>query len=171
MRKLALLAFCGALIATSGAFAQSTAQPSAEALALTRRYLAAMHMDTSMKPMLLSMTGQMVRQQAQRYPNLNDAQRERLAAAINEAVNDAYDQGLLERMAEKMVPGMATAFSVDELKALVAFYESPVGQSIIGKMPALGEISGKAVVELMPEMQADIEARVQKNIDALKLPK
>jgi hypothetical protein len=70
-----------------------------------------------------------------------------------------------------MVPGMATVFSVDELKALVAFYESPVGQSIIGKMPALGEISGKAVVELMPEMQADIEARVQRNIDALKLPK
>lgn len=171
MRKLALLTFCCALIAASGAFAQSSPQPSPEAVALTRRYLAAMHMDTSLKPMVLSMTGQMVRQQAERYPKLNDAQRERLAAAINEAVAEAYNEGLLEKMAEKMVPGMATVFSIDELKALVAFYESPLGQSIIGKMPALGEISGKAVVELMPEMQADMEARVQKNLEALKLPK
>ena len=176
MRALGLIVFCAGLAASgmTEAKAQAAAPavaPSAEAMALTRRYIAAMHMDQSMKPMMLSMVDAMVKQQAQRYPNLTAAQRERLAGAVMAAVTDAYNDGLMTRMADKMAPGIATVFSIDELKALVDFYESPKGQAIIGKMPALGEISGRAVMEMVPEMQNDLQARIVKNVEALKLDK
>ncbi|PHY20003.1 hypothetical protein CSW59_09130 [Caulobacter sp. BP25] len=149
----------------------SAAAPSAEAMALTRRYIAAMRMEQSMKPMMLSMVDAMIEQQAQRYPNLNDDQRKRLAGAVMAAVEDVYNNGLMARIADKMAPGMATVYSVDELKALVAFYESPIGQGIIEKMPALGQISGRAIMELLPEMQNDLQSRIVKNVEALNLGK
>lgn len=140
-------------------------------MALTRRYITAMHMDESMKPMMLSMMDAMIKQQAQRYPKLTDEQRKRLAGAVMAAVEEAYNDGLMARIADKMAPGIATVYSVDELKALVTFYESPMGQGIIKKMPALGEISGRAVMELLPEMQNDLQARIVKNVEALDLGK
>lgn len=169
MRRLALFAFCTGLATATFAQAQVQQPAAAEAEALSRRYIAALHMDQSLKPMMLSMTEVMVEQQAKRHPNLSDAQRKQLTGAINAAIQDVYDKGLFDKMADKMIPGMVAVFSVGELKALAEFYESPTGQSIVGKLPAFGQIGGKAVAELMPEMQKDLEARIVKNVEALKL--
>lgn len=176
MRRLGLIVFLAGL-ATAGLAeagqkppepAAAPAAPSPEAEALARRYIAAMHMEQSMKPMLLTMTDAMIKQQAQRYPNLTESQRAQLTQAVMSAVEDSYNQDLLGRMADKMIPGMATVFSVDELRALAEFYESPTGQAIVAKMPAFGKISARAVIELMPEMQNDLQARIAKNVEALK---
>lgn len=172
MRILALTMFCLGLAAAGVAEAQvqvAPVAPSPEAEALSRRYIEALHMEQSLKPMILSMTEAMVEQQTQRYPRLTDAQKKQVAGAINTAVQEVYDKGLIDKMAEKMIPGMTAVFSVDELKALAEFYESPTGQSIVGKLPAFGQISSKAIVQLMPEMQQELQGRILKNIEALKL--
>lgn len=176
VRVLGVLVFCAGL--TVGGLVEAKVQvsgppvaPFAEAMALTRRYIAAMRMEQSMKPMMLSMVDAMVQQQAQRYPNLTDEQRKRLAGAVMAAVEEVYSDGLMAKITDKMAPGVATVYSVDELKALVTFYESPMGRTIVDKMPALGEVSGRAVMELLPEMQNDLQTRIVKNVEALNLGK
>ncbi len=56
----------------------------------------------------------------------------------------------------------AEVYSLEELKGLVAFYESPVGQSMIEKQPVViqkaMQISQKRMASLIPEIQKMSEA-------------
>jgi hypothetical protein len=164
------------LLGAGGAFAADApkpapaaqVEPSAKALALTRRYIAAMHMDASMKPMLGGMLEAMTAQRVAGLPDLTDTQRSQLTSALNEATMESLDDGLLTKLMDRMVPGFASVYSEEELQAMVDFYEGPMGQAIVAKMPTLGPIAGKAAVEAMPEMQADLEKRFKAKIEALK---
>lgn len=168
--SLVLLGAGGAFAADAPAPAPAAAQaePSAKALALTRRYIAAMHMDASMKPMLGGMLEAMTAQRMARLPDLTDTQRSQLTSALNESMMESLDDGLMTKLMDRMIPAFASVYSEEELQALVDFYEGPMGQAIIAKMPALGPIAGKAAAEAMPEMQADLEKRFKAKIEALK---
>lgn len=145
-------------------------EPSPQAVALTRRYLAAMRVDDSLKPMMNSMMSAMLDQQIKSRRDLTPEQQKLAQKAISDALVETLDAGMLDRIFEVMIPSIARVFSESELRAMVDFYESPVGQSIIGKMPAYGEASSAAVVAIMPEMQADLEKRIRKNLEAVFPP-
>lgn len=146
------------------------AAPSPQAVALTRRYLAAMRVDESLKPMMNNMMSAMLDQQIKSRRDLTPEQQNLAQKAISAAFVETLDAGMLDRLFEALIPSIARVFSESELKAMVDFYESPVGQSIISKMPAYGEASSAAIVAIMPEMQADMERRIRKNLEAVVPP-
>ncbi len=164
MKRFAIVAFAALCLAAGSSGAARAAQqpsppaaaPSPRALELTKRYIAALHIDQSMKPMMQSMLGPMLDQQAKANPNMTEAQRK----AVREALEEFVGGDLMDEIMERTTPIYATIFSEDELQALVDFYESPRGQSIVGKMPQMGPAMGKIMVEIMPQLQAQIAKRI-----------
>jgi len=174
MKRFVAVAFAAlCLVAGAAQAAEPTppaaaeAAPSPKAVALIRRYLAAMHMKESFRPMMDSMMSGMLAQQAKSYPGLTPEQAVAVNAAVKEAFDESLNAGLLDKMMEAMVPSMARVFSEDELQALVDFYESPKGQAVIAKMPEFGRVAGLEMGKFVPEMQADLQKRVQQKLSAL----
>jgi hypothetical protein len=147
----------------------AAATPTPRALALTKRYIAALHVDDSMKPMMQSMMGPMMDEQARAFPNMTDEQRK----AVHETVEEFVAGDMMSVVIERMTPIYATTFSEEELQAMVDFYESPMGQSIIGKMPRMGPAMAQLMVEMMPEIRATMTRRLCEKLhcDAAPAPK
>jgi hypothetical protein len=165
MRKfLTLLALTCALAAP----AVACAEPSAKALALTKRMVAAMHMQETMVPMLRNMMAQQADAIAVNQKSLNDKQKAMLRDAVRESMEDVFDGGFMQQLMDKLTPAYAEVYSEEELQAMVDFYESPIGQSILRKMPQLGTIASKSVAELLPKMQAEMVAKMSKRMEAIK---
>lgn len=63
-----------------------------------------------------------------------------------------------ENMKEDYITLYADTFTEEELRGLVAFYKSPIGQALAKKTPELTkksmELSQKVMVKLMPKIQA-----------------
>ena len=148
------------------AAAATSAAPSPRALALTKRYIAALHVDQTMKPMMQSMMGPMLDEQERVNPNLTAVQRK----AIRETVEEFVGGDMMDDILERMTPAYATIFSENELQALVNFYESPTGQSIIGKMPQMGPVAAKVMVEIMPELRTRLAQRICEKLSCDKAP-
>src|SRR6478752_7254708 len=126
--------------------------PSPRALALSRRDVAALHIDESMRPMMQGMLRPMLDEQVKANPNLTEEQRR----AIRETVEEFIADDMMGDIMQRTIPIYATTFSEDELQALAEFYESPRGQSIVAKMPLMGPAMGKVMVEIMPELRAKL---------------
>lgn len=69
---------------------------------------------------------------------------------------------------EDMISIYVKTFSEDELKGMLAFYKSPVGQSVINKMPAALQ-QGMAVMQKhMPKLQEQVKKTVDQMTDEIK---
>jgi hypothetical protein len=152
----ALCVFASPVQAAQQASPPAAAAPSPRALALTKRYIAALHVDQTMKPMLQGMMGPMMDEQLRANPNLTETQRK----AARETVEEFMEGDMMNDILERMTPVYATTFSEDELQAMVDFYESPTGQSIIAKMPNMGPAMARIMVEMMPEIRAGVTKRM-----------
>lgn len=75
------------------------------------------------------------------------------AAAIREVVVD-MTQAMMPRMFEAMAPVYADIFTLEELRAMVAFYESDVGQNLLVKSVQAMPRLNAAAMSVMPEMLA-----------------
>jgi hypothetical protein len=156
LRRLALaVGLTAALVLSAGpGFAQApaapakvaTAAPSPEAIELSRRYFKAMRLEDSLgkaldllDPALLTGGGDGDPEQAE---------------AMRSATKQALDAAM-PRYIEKLTPLLASAYSEEELAALVAFYESPVGQSVVAKSRDVGGISSQAMKDLLPGIMDD----------------
>jgi hypothetical protein len=163
------LLMAGALLAgpapvAAQAAASATARPAAvspKAEALVRCYLAAIHFEKLLDAMMGSMIPVMTDSMGKQYPNLTDQQRSEIGAAVRESMREDFTPKMLERM----VPIYAQAFSESELEAMVTFYESPAGQSIMQKTPSLAPKSAEVARDLMPEVQKDVMRRLCAKID------
>ena len=81
-------------------------------------------------------------------PNVtvNADQQQRIGTLMSDAMND-----IRPRMEALMISGSAEVFSVEELRALIDFYGSEHGASVMTKMtPFMTNVMGR----LAPEMQA-----------------
>lgn len=127
--------------------AVAKAPPSARALDLSRRYFKAMRMDESMSNILDSLDPLMTSDDgAEDSEVMRQSTREALDAAM-----PAY--------IERMVPVFAASYTEEELEALVAFYESPLGQSVVAKSRGMGGASSEAMKDLLPTILDDAEKR------------
>lgn len=149
MRRLALtVGLTAALVLSAGSsFAEAPAAPapSARAIELSQRYFKAMRLEDTLgkaldmlDPVLLT-AGE------------GDAEQ---AEAMRSATKQALDAAMPQYIA-KMTPLLASAYSEEELAALVAFYESPVGQSVVAKSRDVGGISSQAMKDLLPGIMDD----------------
>jgi hypothetical protein len=149
--SLCLVAFC-----SLPAFAQDAAAPADDPkIALAIKILQETHAADSMSAILDTLIPRIVQGIKQQAPNLTDDQAKMISGM------------LLDEMKSRL-PIMLTAnariyashFSLDELKALEQFYQTPVGQKTITELPAiakevfpLGEAWGReSVMEAMPKV-------------------
>jgi hypothetical protein len=136
------------------------AEPSAEKLALARRYAAALHMENIMGTMMNNLMPIVVERTAK-------ARGLAVTPELKEAMGRAAERSarhMTPRMLEVMTPALAESFSEDELKAAVAYYESAAAQSLLAKMPAYTARTMPQLAELMPAMEADLQARICEEI-------
>ena len=65
-----------------------------------------------------------------------------------------------EKMKGEYIDLYAKAFTVDEMKAIIAFYKTPAGKALLEKQPELMkqgmEIGQKATLRMMPKIQVII---------------
>ncbi len=163
MRKL-ILAGAAALAMTvvmpHMAMAQTNDSPSPERLALAKRYVAAMHINQMISGMMHQMMPIMTQQMQKTQPGLTDAQMKDVSDAVTASM-DEY----MPKMTEAMIPVYAETFSTEELTKLDEFYESPIGQSILAKTPQAMQKMMPVMMQMMPQMQADIKTRICAKID------
>lgn len=135
-RTLAALIFC---LPTAG-FAQTS-----ETMAAAERYIAMPEIQSMMDEMLGAEAA------AANFRNglpptipTTDAQLEEIGALLSSKM-----QTLRPELEAAMTSGAAKHFTVDEIEALIAFYQSPLGASVMAKMqPYMTETMG----EIMPAM-------------------
>jgi len=164
MRKfLTILALTCALAAP----AVASAEPTAKTLALTRRMVVAMHIEENMVPMLQTMLRQQVELTVAQRKNLSDQQKTQLSSALSETMDEIFAGGFMSDMMERLIPAYAEVYSEDELQALVDFYESPMGQRVLRKMPLLGPAAAKVVADVTPKMQAEMIEKLTKKLEGL----
>lgn len=125
MRFPGLIAAVAALLFAAPAFAQDA--PSAERLALADRFLALSQgdaMEEAIKAQLDEAYGK---------SELPAAEREWLMTNMTVTITRVMEQALVD-----LRDDVAALFTEEELRATIAFYETPVGQSVVNKSVEIG---------------------------------
>lgn len=111
--------------------------------------------ESQMRSMDASITAQMSPESAADYRRQMTAIAPDMKRVILQAV---------QRMKPDMVAAVAKTYSAGELKALVNFYSSPIGSSIVAKNPALMDsmmaVSGARMGEMMQELQGVVAGQM-----------
>lgn len=131
----------------------SAAAPSARQLDLTRRYI-----DLTMTDQFEHSLRQVIIAQAEMDPNarsLPDADRRFIAELSAELTTD-----MIPQMLEAMVPIYARTFTEAELEAMIAFYDSEMGKSIIEKTMTVMPEANAAAMTVMPQLMEKMAARM-----------
>ena len=118
----------------------------AERLALSNRFIALMQTD-QMSATFSQMMGIMV-------PDGPGMTAER-SAGLQRAMTRMSTE-MFPRLFAIMTPIYADIFSLEELRGLVAFYESDIGQSMIRKSQEAGPRAAAAMMAILPEIRRDM---------------
>lgn len=143
------------VLAAGPALCADAAAPNAHSEALARKLFAETHMDQMMGNMMRQMAPAMLEQQRKANPHLSD----RDAKAVSDAMAEAMDAFML-KVIDKSIPLYASTFTEKELQDLVNFYDSPSGKAMLEKMPALTTKLVPIIMEMTPEMTADLTKRI-----------
>ena len=139
-------------IAFAAEKAAAPAKPSERALSLARRYFAAMQFEQTVLGVYESMDV---------YKMLNESDPSMAGLdpkAMNEATKEAMT-AFMPKMVDAMVPVVAATFTEQELEAMVAFYESDVGQSVVSKSAGMTMPMMQAMMKIVPDYVGDIVDR------------
>ncbi len=125
----------------------------AERQDLALRYFRIMHMDTQMKRVADMVSSIMVDQVLSEQSKGSDADKSKASEIVRSVLAESL--GDIEPQYEQAASGViATTFTTEELRALVNFYESPVGESIISKQSQLAAPLSQAMKALLPQMKS-----------------
>lgn len=128
-------------------------EPSARQLTLSRRYIELMQSDqlSVMIRSAIEMTAGSEFDAAE----LPTEDRAFMLDLVTELTTD-----MMPQMFDRMVPVYARTFSEEELLALIAFYDSDLGRSILQKTYASMPEANAAMMEVMPQMFEKMAARM-----------
>jgi hypothetical protein len=76
--------------------------------------------------------------------------------AMQAALGDSIDK-MMPRVLHGTVEIMAQDFTVDELRGMLAFYQSPTGQAVLQKMPVITQQSMRLSLSEVPQMMRDFQ--------------
>ena len=159
MKRLLVLAAAAAMLSVAAPVMASEAPAPAiasedaeraEKLALAERYLTVIQGEKLMNVMMESMVG----------PMLED---ERIPADKREVIREIALESfavVIPQMMDASIVIYADAFTLEELRGLVAFYESPVGRSLMAKTLMLTQRSNELYGEFIPILQAEMMERM-----------
>jgi uncharacterized protein len=128
-------------------------QPSARQLALSRRYVELMQTDQ-----LDIVIRSAVESSMSMDPDTTSIPPEDREFMIDLAAELAAD--LMPQMFDRLVPVYARAFSEEELLALIAFYDSDMGRSILSKTYSSMPEANGAMMTLMPQLFEKMATRI-----------
>lgn len=131
--------------------APATTQAKADALKLqlANRFIAAMQTE--------QMSGMMGQMATVMLPESLEGASADEVAEYRDVITDMTSR-MMPRIFDAMAPIYADIFTVEELRALVEFYESDVGQSMITKSFEAAPRMMEAMEVIMPEVMADMAA-------------
>lgn len=139
------------LAAPAAASAQTPADPdAAERLALANKFIVLMQGD-QMAASLHQMMTMVV--PVQDGMSAEDRQ------MINEVTGEMMEV-MLPRMFEAMAPVYADIFTLEELRGLVAFYESDIGRSLVRKSFEAAPRIAEVVMDVMPGVMTEMADRM-----------
>jgi hypothetical protein len=126
---------------------------------------------TNMNRMLEQTKEQVLQMESQMMDQFDiPADQKAAAAAFRKKLTEkTFEIMSFDNMHDEYAALFAEVFTLDELKGLVAFYESPVGRSMIEKQPVIiqraMQITQKRMAVLVPEIQKmakEFEASLKK---------
>jgi hypothetical protein len=149
--SVCLVAFCSSPVLAQDATAPANDPKIEAATRILQESHSLDHMSEALDALLPQMVG-VIKQQA---PSLSDDQIKMVSDMFSEEL-----KGILPKMLVANARIYASHFTLDELKAIEAFYESPVGQKVIAETPGiikeaapLGAALGReAAMEVLPKV-------------------
>ena len=158
--RIACLAAALAGVVLSGAPALAAEAPQTAATAptvrqleLTRRYI-----ELTMSDQFEGALRQMIVDQTATDPTMRDLPEEDRAFVVDLTTELTAD--MIPRMLDEMVPVYARAFTEAELEALIAFYDTEMGRSILNKTVEAMPEATRAAMTVMPQMFDKMAARI-----------
>ncbi len=134
--------------------------------AITEDLLQTMKVDQMLKPFYTAMRS-MVEKQFTEMGAPEDLRP--LLKKYTDKIVDIMEQYLSwQTLKDDMINLYAQTFTEDELKGMLAFYKSPVGQSVIDKMPALTQQGMSIAQKHMPEIQPKLMKVIEEFAKELK---
>jgi len=128
-------------------------QPSARQLTLSRRYVELMQGDQ-----LESVLRAVIEESARTDGSTADMAQEDREFVINLATELTTE--MMPEMMDQLVPVYARTFSQAELEALIAFYDTELGRSVIAKTWTSMPETNEAMMSVMPVMIEKMGARI-----------
>jgi hypothetical protein len=163
--KKSLAAIASAFLVTCApAFAQTAATPDPATVAAVKQMLVAMHaresVEAAVRQVQQDAPSKMRHARAtsiERDPALSDKQKADALVKLDDSLRQLRAQlhtvldspALVDDMVALMVPLYASTYTVDEIRQLTAFYDSPLGQKMVAKSPELMDRSMQAAYKLM----------------------
>ncbi len=145
-------------LAQQAATALPVANPTPRALQLSHQYLDLLQMPQRMDTMMSSMVPQMLNSMSQSTGGqVNPALRDIMTTAARESTATAMPD-MMERMAQLY----ARVLTEEELDALVTFYSSPAGRSVLNKTAQTQAVVNEAMSDMSPRLSADMFYRLCK---------
>ena len=166
MKRFFVIAL-GALCLSGGlaqAQAQTSATPASAApvskatpatRALAERYFEVVHYDKMLNQMMKGMMPAMIEAMRRQTPDVTEAQGQIFSDVALEASQDMF-----RRMKAPMLDAMAEVFTEQELRDLIAFYQTPTGQALLAKTPELTQRMAADMPAIMGDMQAEMHAKL-----------
>jgi len=122
---------------------------------LVRRYFKAVDFEHMMNSMMSVLIPNMINQmRASRTDVTNDQ-----VKIISDAVTESFAEFTPKYM-DALVDVYADAFTEDELTKMDEFYESPEGQSIVHKMPAMTPKTMDIMNQMIPDIIVEVKAKM-----------
>lgn len=109
----------------------------------------------------VAMSLQMIDAQA-----LPEEKKEQAKNAMAIGMNVTLEKFSWARMKGMFIEIYAEALSREELEGLIAFYQSPIGQSFLRKQPQLTRVTMQKMQALMMEVMPEVQAEVEKALEA-----
>lgn len=158
---IAVTLFFAAAGLAPAAMAQEAATP--EKIALVKRYFAAIEFDQTMDRMTKAMVPMMVKQAKNLDPKADTKGIEAMMSISLEITKEHMPQIL-----DSITNVYAEAFTEDELKYMVSFYEDPRGRAIMRKTADMTPKMMEAMSNVMPDMMKKMRERMCAKIDCPK---
>jgi hypothetical protein len=155
-RLLTCVLLVAALTAPARAQSPPSPAPAAEAMAAARDLAALMNGDT-VGQMSAALTAQI-------WPNIERQLGPKVDAATLAELRVEFEHALSSFTGEVMRDSPAVYarhFTADELRAMLAFYKSPVGQKALNTMPTVMTELGQQMAPRMQTFQADLHAKME----------
>ncbi|WP_374600055.1 DUF2059 domain-containing protein [Brevundimonas sp.] len=131
----------------------SSSQPSARQLELTRQYINLLMTD-QLEGAIREMVGDEM---------ANDTSAPALPAEDRRFILDLTAEmttDMVPLMVQEMVPVYAAVFTEEELMALIAFYDNPLGRSIADKSIIVMPEANRAIMSVVPQMLEKMALRM-----------